>query len=60
MLILEKCVRLASRLLTNVPKNIARGVEHLGPIIEERLKMREQYGKDWQDKPVGSLLVSSF
>ncbi|KAK7678985.1 hypothetical protein QCA50_017928 [Cerrena zonata] len=42
---------LAARLLTNVPKNIESGVQHLGPIIKQRLKMREQYGKDWEGKP---------
>ncbi|KAI0072328.1 cytochrome P450 [Panus rudis PR-1116 ss-1] len=42
---------LAARLLTNVPANISRGVKHLGPIIHERMRLEELYGKDYDGKP---------
>lgn len=45
--------RIAGRLLTNVPRSIARGTRHLRPIIEERFRLMEEYGdNEWTDKPV--------
>ena len=29
-----------------------RGLKHLGPIIEERLKYLNEYGNEWAEKPV--------
>ena len=49
---LLKGVRIAGRLLTNVPKSIERGVKHLEPIIRERYAMMEKYGGNWHEKPV--------
>ncbi|KAG9310086.1 cytochrome P450 [Chiua virens] len=37
--------------VTNIPKSRKEGTKLLGPIIEERLKLQEEYGKDWADKP---------
>lgn len=45
-------VRLAGRLLTNVPASIKRAMAHLGPIIQDRLDKEEQYGPNWPGKPV--------
>ncbi|KIJ13791.1 hypothetical protein PAXINDRAFT_80408 [Paxillus involutus ATCC 200175] len=42
---------LVARFMTNVPASARRGMKHLGPIIEERRKHLEEYGKDWADKP---------
>ncbi|KIK77861.1 hypothetical protein PAXRUDRAFT_775722 [Paxillus rubicundulus Ve08.2h10] len=42
---------LVARFMTGVPASIRRGMKHLGPIIEERRKHLEEYGKDWADKP---------
>ena len=36
----------------------ARGLKHLGPIIEERLKYMNEYGNDWDGKPVCRLFFS--
>jgi hypothetical protein len=36
---------------------MARAKKHLVPVIEERLKVEEEYGKDWEGRPVcGSYL----
>ncbi|KIK80434.1 hypothetical protein PAXRUDRAFT_833529 [Paxillus rubicundulus Ve08.2h10] len=40
-----------TRFMTGVPGSARRGIKHLGPIIEERRKHLEEYGKDWADKP---------
>lgn len=45
-------VRLAGRLLTNVPASIKRAMVHLGPIIQDRLDKEKQYGQNWPGKPV--------
>ncbi|KDQ49529.1 hypothetical protein JAAARDRAFT_165601 [Jaapia argillacea MUCL 33604] len=42
---------LAGRIFTNLPNRINRGMAHLQPLIEERLKNMEEYGEDWPDKP---------
>ncbi|KAF8547706.1 cytochrome P450 [Imleria badia] len=42
---------LVARFITNVPENIRRGITHLRPIIEERRKYLNEYGKDWTEKP---------
>ena len=38
--------------MTDTPGSMKRGMKHLAPIIEERLKFLEEYGNDWADKPV--------
>ncbi|KAI5119873.1 hypothetical protein M0805_008544 [Coniferiporia weirii] len=42
---------IVGRYLTSVPASLRRGVEHMRPIIEYRLKRYEEYGKDWSEKP---------
>ncbi|TFK56600.1 cytochrome P450 [Heliocybe sulcata] len=42
---------LVGRVLTRVPGTIGRGVEYLGPIIEDRLQKMQENGKDWAEKP---------
>ena len=40
--------------MTRVPESMRRADKHLRPIIEERLRQFDEYGKDWSDKPVSS------
>ena len=42
----------AAPFVTSVPKNTRRAIRHLRPIIEERRKYLNEYGKDWTEKPV--------
>ncbi|KAG9310147.1 cytochrome P450 [Chiua virens] len=42
---------LVAHFMTDVPGSTKRGMKHLGPIIEERLKCLKEYGVDWADKP---------
>ncbi|KAF8957287.1 cytochrome P450, partial [Flammula alnicola] len=42
---------IVGKLLTKVPINIKKVVDHIGPIIQERLDKEKQFGPDWQDKP---------
>ncbi|KZT01552.1 cytochrome P450 [Laetiporus sulphureus 93-53] len=41
----------AARFLTDVPNSIKRGVKHLEPLISERLRMEQELGSEWTDKP---------
>ena len=38
--------------MTAVPGSERRGMKHLAPIIKARMKLREEYGPDYPDKPV--------
>ena len=40
-----------------MPNGINRGMKHLGPLIEERIKQEAQYGENWPDKPVSDNFV---
>ncbi|KAF8955284.1 cytochrome P450 [Flammula alnicola] len=40
---------IVGNLLTKVPMNIKKVVDHIGPIIQERLDKEKQFGPDWQD-----------
>ncbi|KAF9231272.1 cytochrome P450 [Melanogaster broomeanus] len=42
---------LVARFMTSVPGSTRRGMKHLRPIIEERQKYLDEYGKTWADKP---------
>ncbi|KAH7906708.1 cytochrome P450 [Hygrophoropsis aurantiaca] len=42
---------LVGKLFTNVPAGTRRAEKHLRPIIEERQRFIDEYGRDWADKP---------
>ena len=46
------------RLLSNVPSNIQQQVEFIRPMVEERFAKMEEYGEDWDDKPVCRTTIS--
>lgn len=48
---------LVSRILSNVPSQIQQGVEFIRPIYEERFAKIEEYGDDWDDRPVCQTIV---
>ena len=39
----------------DVAKGIKRGMKHLGPLVKERSEQETRYGKDWAERPVGTL-----
>ncbi len=41
-------------MVSKVPENVAAGLSVLGPVIEERKGMMEEYGEEWSGKPVGT------
>jgi len=42
---------IAGRLLTPIQAQVKRGMRHLVPIIKDRQRYIDEYGKDWDDKP---------
>ncbi len=47
-----------SRLLSNLPSQIRQEIEFIRPMVEERFAKMEEYGEDWDDKPVCRTIVS--
>jgi hypothetical protein len=47
-----------SRMLSNLPSQIQQEIEFIRPIVEERFAKMEEYGEDWDDKPVCRTIVS--
>ena len=45
-------VRLVGRVLTKVPRGIKRAMNHIRPLYEERMRMYQKHGKNWEGKPV--------
>ncbi len=39
-------------MLSNLPSQIQREIEYIRPMVEERIAKMEEYGEDWDDKPV--------
>ena len=39
-------------MLSNLSSEIQREIEFIRPMVEERFAMMEEYGEDWDDKPV--------
>ncbi|KAJ7653140.1 cytochrome P450 [Mycena polygramma] len=42
---------LVGPILSPLPRAMARAKLHLAPMIEERLRMEDEYGKDWEERP---------
>jgi len=49
---------IVSRMLSNLPSQIRQEIEFIRPIFEERFAKMEEYGEDWDDKPVCWTIVS--
>ena len=43
---------IVSRMLSNLPSQIQQQIEFIRPMVEERFAKMEEYGDDWDDKPV--------
>jgi hypothetical protein len=43
---------IVSRTLSNLPSKIQQEIKFIKPMVEERFAKLEEYGKDWDDKPV--------
>ena len=47
-------------MLSNLPSQIRQEIEFIRPMVEERFAKMEEYGEDWDDKPVCRTIVSEF
>ena len=48
----EARVRIVARLISNIPLLIQQEMEFIRPLVEERFAKMEDFGEDWDDKPV--------
>jgi hypothetical protein len=54
----ETYLSFVSRILSNLPSQIRQEIEFIRPIVEERFAKMEEYGEDWDDKPVCRTIFS--
>jgi hypothetical protein len=45
-------------MLSNLPSIIQQEIEFIRPMVEERFAKMDEYGEDWDDKPVCQTIVS--
>jgi hypothetical protein len=51
-ILLTHVVRIFGPFLSNLSRDLARAKKHLVPIIEERLKLEDEHGPNWSERPV--------
>ena len=44
-------------MISNLSSQIRQEIEFIRPIVEERFEKIEEYGEDWDDKPVCQTIV---
>jgi hypothetical protein len=45
-------------MISNLPSQIQQEIEFIRPIVQERFAKMEEYGEDWDDKPVCHIIIS--
>ncbi len=45
-------LRIVARMLSNLPSQVRQEMEFIRPMVEERFARMEEFGDDWEDKPV--------
>ena len=48
----EARFRIVTRLISNIPSLIQQEMDFIRPLVEERFAKMEEFGEDWDDKPV--------
>ena len=51
-LVTEIYPSIVSRIISDIPSQVRQEIEFIRPLVEERLAKMEEYGDDWDDKPV--------
>jgi hypothetical protein len=47
-------------MLSNLPSQIQQEIEFIRPMVEERFAKMEEYGEDWDNKPVRQKLYLKY
>jgi hypothetical protein len=45
-------------MISNLPSQIQQEIGFIRPMVEERFAKMEEYGEDWDDKPVCHAIIS--
>jgi hypothetical protein len=56
-LVTKTHISIVSRMLSNLQSQIRQEIEFIRPMVEERFAKMEEYGEDWDDKPVRRTIV---
>jgi hypothetical protein len=56
----KKQFSFVSRMLSSLPSQIQQQIEFIRPMVEERFAKMEEYGEDWDDKPVCRIIFSGI
>ena len=48
----EMHISIVARMLSNLPSQIQQEIEFIRPMVEERFAKMEEFGEDWDNKPV--------
>ena len=59
-IIAETHFSIVSRLFSSIPSQIQQEIEFIRPVVEERFAKMEEYGDNWDDKPVCHILISGI
>jgi hypothetical protein len=51
---------IVSRMLSSIPSQIRQEMEFIRPMVEERFAKMEEFGDDWDDKPVCRTIISGI
>lgn len=52
---MDRWYRIVGPLLSPYEKHKRLSLKYLGPVIRERLRMKEEHGSGWEGKPVRTL-----
>jgi hypothetical protein len=51
---------IVSRMISVLPSQIQQEIEFIRPMVEERFAKMDEYGEDWDDKPVCQTITSGI
>ena len=47
-------------MFSSIPSQIQQEIEFIRPVVEERFAKMDEYGDDWDDKPVRQIVISGI
>ncbi len=59
-LVTESGSSIVFRIVSKLSSQVQQEIDYIRPMVEERFAKMEEYGKDWDDKPVCQIIVSGI
>jgi len=57
--VIDSSPSIVFKIVSNLSSKIQQQIEFIRPMVEERFAKMDEYGKDWDDKPVCQTIVSN-